>query len=302
MLMLLAILAVDTTHTVRVAVAASESLRVVSTGAGEPVIMLPGLIGSAFGLRHLADSIVADGRRAVVIEPLGIGGSSRPRNADYSLTAQADRIAAVMDSLDLGPAVVVAHSMGGSVALRLAYRRPELVGGLLLLEGGPAEAATGRRFRRLMALAPLLKRVAGPEAIFYHYRRELREVSANPAWVTETVIHGYAAEAMRNPEATLSAFQGIARSSEPEALRGNLARIRCPVVLLLGGTPHSGRTPEQEVAILRAEVPQFRVVVVENAGHFIHEEQPGAAAAAVRALDLEVRRWLGAGSAVPRSW
>ena len=48
---------------------------------------------------------------------------SRPPEADYSLTAQADRIAVVLDVLGLEPAVVVAHAVGASMALRLAYRQ-----------------------------------------------------------------------------------------------------------------------------------------------------------------------------------
>src|SRR2546429_8469459 len=68
--------------------------------------------------------------------------------------AQADRVAAAMDSLGLSETVVVAHSAGGSLALRLAHRRPQLVRALVSIEGGPTETLTTPEFRRAMRLAP----------------------------------------------------------------------------------------------------------------------------------------------------
>ena len=105
-------------------VAPGECLHVEAAGAGTPVVLVPGLLGSAFGFRKLVDPLVAGGYRVVVVEPLGIGSSGKPEAADYSLTAQADRIAAVLGALELDDAIVVAHSVAASMALRLAARHP----------------------------------------------------------------------------------------------------------------------------------------------------------------------------------
>src|SRR5438876_164671 len=82
-----------------VPVAPTESLFVETAGRGAPVVLIPGLFGSAFGFRKLVPLLVSAGYRTIVIEPLGVGASARPEKANYSLTAQADRIAAVLDSL-----------------------------------------------------------------------------------------------------------------------------------------------------------------------------------------------------------
>src|SRR5689334_22877601 len=118
-----------------VPVAPAESLFVETAGRGDPVVIIPGLFGAAFGFRKLVPLLAASGYRAIVIEPLGIGSSGRPEKANYSLTAQADRIAAVLDSLHVVSAWLIAHSIGGSEAFRLAYRRPDLVRGLVSIEG-----------------------------------------------------------------------------------------------------------------------------------------------------------------------
>ena len=141
-------LVADTVHTFSLALSPAESVAVTVTGTGDPVVLVPGLFGSAFGYRTLIPLLTDAGYRAIVVEPLGIGGSARPEHADYSLTAQADRIAAALDRLGVRHAVVVAHSLGASMAFRLAYRRPDLVAGIVSLDGGPAEGAATRAFRR----------------------------------------------------------------------------------------------------------------------------------------------------------
>jgi pimeloyl-ACP methyl ester carboxylesterase len=106
------------------ALPSGESLRVTTLGRGEPVVLVPGLFGSAYGFRKLMPRLAAAGYRAVVIEPLGVGESGRPENADYSLTAQADRLDAALQALGIERAIVAAHSVGASMAYRLAYRHP----------------------------------------------------------------------------------------------------------------------------------------------------------------------------------
>ena len=64
-------------------------------------------------------------------------------------------MAAVLDSLGIRQAVVVGHSLGASIALRVAYRHPEHVRGVVSLEGGPGESATTKGFRTWMRFAPL---------------------------------------------------------------------------------------------------------------------------------------------------
>src|SRR5438093_2859477 len=201
-LLALALLA-DTVHTFSLALSPAESVAVTVTGTGDPVVLVPGLFGSAFGYRAVIPLLTDAGYRAIVVEPLGIGSSTRPEHADYSLTAQADRIAAALDRLSVRHAVVVAHSLGASMAFRLAYRRPDLVAGIVSLDGGPAEAAATPGFRRAMKFAPWIKLFGGKRLVRKKIANYLRNSSGDPAWVTEPVIDGYTAGAGRDIDATL---------------------------------------------------------------------------------------------------
>src|SRR5207247_6874619 len=171
------------------------------------------------------------GHETIVIEPLGIGSSSRPERSDYSLTAQADRVAAAMDSLGLSQTVVVAHSAGGSVALRLAYRRPELVRALVSIEGGPTETLTTPEFRRAMRLAPWIKVFGGIKLIRWKIRGMLISSSGDASWVTDDVVRGYTADAAKNLDGTLKAYLAMARSEEHTSELQSRVDLVCRLLL-----------------------------------------------------------------------
>src|SRR2546428_9189975 len=80
-------LVADTVHSFSLALSAAESVAVTVTGTGRPVVLVPGLFGSAFGYRAVIPLLTAAGYRAIVVEPLGIGGSGGAGEGGLSLTA-----------------------------------------------------------------------------------------------------------------------------------------------------------------------------------------------------------------------
>ena len=274
----------DTVTVLNVQVAPAETLAVSVAGRGDPVVLLPGVFGSAYGFRLVGQLITADGFQVIVIEPLGIGGSARPRHADYSLTSQAARVAAVLDTLDVEHAIVIAHSLGASIAYRLAVQRPDLVTGIISLEGGPAEEAATPGFRRAMRFAPLLRMFGGKRLVQRQVHQNLVASSGDASWVTEEVVEGYTSDAARDFGATLDAYKGMAEAQEPWALASRLSEISCPVLLLLGTAPHNGAVPPEEIALLRDSLPVFAVDSVPGVGHFVFEEQPSAVLEAMARL------------------
>jgi pimeloyl-ACP methyl ester carboxylesterase len=275
----------DTIPARTVVVAPAETLAVHVAGAGRPTVLLPGLFGSAFAYRSVVPDLVAQGRQVIIIELLGTGVSGRPAGADYSLAAQAHRIAVALDTLGIREAIVVAHSIAAAVALRLAVERPDLVAGLVSIEGVPAESATSPGFRKAMGWAPLLKLFGGKGIVRGKVVKQLRESSADAGWVTDEVIEGYTAGAMQDFGATLDAFQGMARAREPWAVGPRLPEVRCPVLLLLGGAPHASGPPAAEIELLRRSVRAFAIDSVPGAGHFVFEERPAAVAASASRVE-----------------
>ncbi|GHG54168.1 alpha/beta fold hydrolase [Streptomyces griseocarneus] len=74
------------------------------------------------------------GRRSLLIDLLGHGISDRPTGFDYTLESHADALAEALASAGVTGAELIAHSMGGSVAVVLAARHPHLVSRLVLVD------------------------------------------------------------------------------------------------------------------------------------------------------------------------
>lgn len=281
MLLLTLLMLADTSRTYLVATAPGESLSVTEAGEGRAVVLIPGLFGSAHSFRKVVPRLTALGYRAVVIEPLGVGFSAKPPRGDYSLTAQADRVGRVLDQILADSAILVAHSVGGSVALRLAYRRPELVRGVVLLDGGPTETAATRGVRRAARFIPWVKWLGGINLIRKKMRSSLVEESGDTTWVSDEVVAGYTAGAAADIDGSLKAFLALANAREPEKLAPNLPRIGVPVLFLTGSVPHPGTPSRSEMDLLTRSLPRFSGDTVAGAGMWLQEERPEAVVDAV---------------------
>ncbi|HEX9691668.1 MAG TPA: alpha/beta hydrolase [Gemmatimonadales bacterium] len=274
----------DSATTARIPVAPAESLAVTIRGAGPAIVFLPGPFGSGFAFRNVTAALAERGYQTIVVEPLGVGLSSRPKDADYSLTAQAERVGRTMDALQVTGALVVGHAVGASIAYRLALARPEHVRAILSIEGGPTESATTPGFRTVMRFAPMLK-LLGVDLLRRRLRRGLMAATSDTTWLTEDVVDGYIAGADRDFGATVDAYKGMANSEEPYVLAERLPEIAIPVLVILGAVPHRSAPTAQEISLLGTSLPLVRIDTVPNVAHFPHEERPGVLVAALLRLE-----------------
>jgi pimeloyl-ACP methyl ester carboxylesterase len=268
-------------------VAPGETLAVVITGSGAPAVLLPGMLGSAFGFRKVAGPLTAAGMSAIVIEPLGFGESGRPKDADYSLPAQMVRVNAVLDSLNVTHATIIAHNMGIPIALRLAAGHPDRVAALVLLDGGVVERPVTPGVKNALRLAPIVEFFGATFIARRKVASALRSHSADPAWVTDSVIAAYSMPITSDMSGVLNALKRMSEADPGDSLAPQLPGITAPVVLLIGRANRKGGIEPGEVALLAGALPSFRVDSVDRSGEYLHEERPDAVtAAALGLLDL----------------
>ena len=271
-------------------VAPGEVLRTTTLGTGEPLVLIPGIFGAAFAYRNLVGPLAARGYRTIVVEPLGYGWSSHPKEADYSFTAQTARVGRVLDSLGVRGALVVAQSSGAAIAFRLAIGRPDLVRGLLSIDGGPAESAATPGMRKAFKFGGGLVKFALDESKLRHdVRREIVKNSGDTTWVTDAVIRGYTAGQTADLGGSVDAFHRMAKSKETENLGERLHLCILPVRLLVGTVAHPSEVTDDEREMLRDRLPDFRTDSVMGSGQYIQEEQPHAVLDAVARLDDSAR-------------
>jgi pimeloyl-ACP methyl ester carboxylesterase len=113
---------------------AGARLHVVEIGprGAPPIVMLHGASSNLEVMRPLAEQL-SQTHRVVLIDRPGHGWSTREKFSDSTPQPQARMIAEALQKLGLEPAIFVAHSWSGALALRIALDHPDRVAGLVML-------------------------------------------------------------------------------------------------------------------------------------------------------------------------
>jgi len=248
------------------------------------VVLIPGPVGSAFSMRHITDALATDSVPTIVIDPLGMGTSSRPGNADYTLMRQATRIAAILDTLRVERALIVGQGTSASIALHLAASDTARVQAVLSLAGGPVDKQGTRGVRLALTLAPLLDNGLGRAIGRRKFRHAVRDQSASMTWCTDSVLRAYLGPYERDLRGSLRALRAMNDAIEPVPLASRLGSIRAPVRLLMGDKISANAPTAEQVALLQRSLTRFAVDTVARAGTMLQEERPDAVLMAIRAL------------------
>lgn len=119
-------------------------------GGPDSVILLHGLGRTAQVWQHVVYGLAARGLRVVALDLLGFGASPKPKWLNYTVDDHTTAVIASLEKLQLTrPAVIVGHSMGCLVAVRVARLRPDLVKHLVLYEMPLYEGLPHKRTYRL---------------------------------------------------------------------------------------------------------------------------------------------------------
>ena len=118
-------------------------------GRGPLLVLLHGIAGTSATWDEVMPRL---GGSHTVLAPdlLGHGESSKPEG-DYSLGAYANAVRDLLEALDLPRATIVGHSLGGGVAMQLAYQYPERCERLVLVSSG----GLGRELHAMLRAAAL---------------------------------------------------------------------------------------------------------------------------------------------------
>jgi 2-succinyl-6-hydroxy-2,4-cyclohexadiene-1-carboxylate synthase len=202
----------------------------------------------------------------VPVDLPGHGDAAPP--ADSDLWASADRLC------DAGGAgIYVGYSMGGRTSLHAALSHPDTVERLVLIGATAGIEDPDERAARRDAdgrLADHIETVGVPAFI--------DEWLANPLFAGLTDATALRADRLRNTTRGLAASLRATGTGTQQPLWDRLGEISCPTLVLVGERDAKFAELGQRLV---AGVPDAELVVVADAGHSVHLEQPEVTADAI---------------------
>ncbi|WP_231123879.1 alpha/beta fold hydrolase [Nocardioides sambongensis] len=245
---------------------------------GSRILFLHGLFGQGRNWMTIGKAL-ADEHRITMVDLPDHGRSPWTERFDYLTVA--DAVAALIDASD--PATVVGHSMGGKVAMLLALRHPDLVRRLVVADMSPVRyrETPGGLARYARALDHLdLSAVSGREDADRLLRAEVDDPTVR-SFLLQNLRRDSGPSGWRWQAnlALLERDMPLIADWPEDALDG-VAPYQGPVLWVAGGRS-SYVTAEYEPAMERW-FPRHRKLVIKQAGHWVHSEQPEIFTEAVR--------------------
>jgi pimeloyl-ACP methyl ester carboxylesterase len=252
-------------------------------GSGQALLLVHGGPAVTDYLELLGSEV--DGWRAVRYQQRSVPPSAT--KGPFTIEQHVADAVAVLDTLQIGRAVVLGHSWGGHLTLQLALAHPGRVAGLVIVDGlgavgdgGLAEFSQHLSERRTPEIAA---RLAEVEA-----RLDGREPSDDDALESLRLDWpGYFADPATAPQppdnlrVSVAGYAGTMASVAEHLAAGfadALRDLRVPAVFLLGGKSPMPLSQGQQTAAL---LPVAEVTVAPGGGHQPWHEEPGCVAAAL---------------------
>ena len=245
-------------------------LNVQRAGEGLPLVLLHGFTGSIATWRSHLD-MLAGQFSIVAVDLPGHGASDAPDSARCRMEQCVADLLDLLDRLEISRAALFGYSMGGRVALNLALAVPERVRALILESASPGIADPDERLARCRnddALAAMIER-EGIEAFVDYWER--LPLFASQERLPSSVRSKLRAQRLSsNPAGLANSLRGAGAGMQ-EPLWGRLSDIRQPTLLITG---ELDRKPCELGRLMEERMPAAHLVVVPNAGHAVHLEQP----------------------------
>ena len=246
-------------------------------GTGPVLLLIHGMAGSSENWNAVIEPLAR--RHTVVAPDLPGHGSSGPGGGDYSLGAHAVGLRDLLIMLGHERATLVGHSLGGGIAMELAYHFPELTERLVLVSSG----GLGREVSLVLRAAALpgadlfiaaTARTASKAGAAVG--RGLAAVGLRPSADVAEVARGYASLADPDRRAAFLATLRSVVSSRGQSIDATdrlYLAARAPVLIVWGA--HDPIVPVHHGERAHENIPGSRLEIFDGVGHLPQLEAPG---------------------------
>ena len=246
-------------------------VRVAESGSGPTLLLLHGLFldnTTWNGLR----ATLARRHRVVTPDLPGFGASEKPHPSrfPYAIESFAEVMADLYAGLELGRATLVGHCLGGSIAITLAARHPELVSELVLVSAlcEPPRLGAYGRLGLLPGVGGFVLKQLWNRRVFGAFFRE--QLVAKASRVVPARLDAYYA-AFDEPPARTSAHESLRALGDTRQLATRASGLRLPTLVAWGNEDRV--VPAAVARRLARSIKDARLELID-AGHLPQEERP----------------------------
>lgn len=247
-------------------------------GDGPAVLFIHGMAGSSRTWREVTGRVAGD-YRIIAPDLIGHGESSKPMG-DYSLGAYASGLRDLLGVIGVERVTVVGQSLGGGVAMQLAYQHPELVERLVLVGSGGLGREVSWMLRLLTlpgaeyvmpVLFPPLARQAGDALSRLVVRTGFRAPNVDEMWQAYASLTG-----VGNRHAFIRTLRSVIDpGGQSVSAKDRLYLCAAMPTMIVWGDADP-IIPVEHAYSAHELMPGSRLEVMEGVGHFPHVERPEA--------------------------
>ncbi|MEX0407018.1 alpha/beta fold hydrolase [Aquibium sp. LZ166] len=247
-----------------------DRIHYVDQGKGRPILFVHGLGGQLHHFRHPLFSVMGEGYRLVAIDRAGSGYSTRV-SSGARIPEQADLIAKFIDALGLEKPLLVGHSLGGAIALRVALDHPDRISGLALISPLTHFIPTPpKEFGGLYIRSPLMRRVVANTlavpASLKNAQQTLDFVFGPQPVPAEYAIAGGGYLGLRPSHFHATSSDLVAVEQDLPQQVGRYGEIRMPVGILFGSRDRVLHHTHHGLA-MQGKIEGIDIEILDGIGH-----------------------------------
>ncbi|HYF20261.1 MAG TPA: alpha/beta hydrolase [Ramlibacter sp.] len=255
--------------------------------AARPVVMLHGIRGYAETFAGVAAALQPD-CRVIAFDQRGRGRSDWDPARQYYTDTYVRDLAAVADRLELAAFDLLGHSMGGINAIVFASRHPGRVRQLVVEDAGPGafeHSAGATRIQAELRDAPVsFDSWEAAERYMRQLRPSVTEAARQERLRSMLKPLPGGGFTWRHDHAGITATRLAPDPARVVDLLPHVQAIACPTLVVRGA--RSDYLQPGMVERMQALNPRIRSTEIQDAGHYVHDDQPQAFCAAVRGFLL----------------
>src|SRR3989338_378208 len=223
------------------------------SGKGKGVLLLHGWGDTMATFSQLEESL-SSYYRVVSVDLPGFGKTQAPSQV-WGLNEYANFVASFISKIDFNPYVIIAHSNGGDIAIRgLAAGKLSAEKLVLLASAGIRGQYKGRvKVIRLITKVGKIATAPLPASVKNKLRRMVYNTVGSDMLVAEHL-------------------QETFKKVITDDVRTDATKLKIPTLLIYGDKDE--QTPPKLGQLLRDAIPKSKLVIVEGAGHHVHQDEP----------------------------